>query len=88
MACNESLFELLTSTTDEHDLRELLLSNPDLVGKRLSEIQLPGNLLVLAIRRDEEMIVPHGGGTRLVMGDRLSVLGDLEHMASVQMWLE
>jgi Trk K+ transport system NAD-binding subunit len=62
------------------------LSNPDLVGKRLSEIQLPGNLLVLAIRRDEEMIVPHGG-TRLVKGDRLSVLGDLEHMASVQMWL-
>jgi Trk K+ transport system NAD-binding subunit len=87
MARNESLFELLTSTTDEHDLRELLLSNPDLVGKRLSEIQLPGNLLVPAIRRDEEMIVPHGG-TRLVMGDRLSVLGDLEHMASVQMWLE
>jgi Trk K+ transport system NAD-binding subunit len=86
MARNESLFELLTSTTDEHDLRELLLSNPDLVGKRLSEIQLPGNLLVLAIRRDEEMIVPHGG-TRLVKGDRLSVLGDLEHMASVQMWL-
>jgi Kef-type K+ transport system membrane component KefB/Trk K+ transport system NAD-binding subunit len=87
MARNESLFELLTSTTDEHDLRELPLGNPELVGKRLSEIQLPGNLLVLAIRRDEEMIVPHGG-TRLMMGDRLSLLGDLEHMASVQMWLE
>jgi Trk K+ transport system NAD-binding subunit len=87
MARNESLFELLTSTNDDHDLRELPLSNPDLVGKRLSEIQLPGNLLVLAIRRDEEMVVPHGG-TRLALGDRLSLLGDLEHMASVQMWLE
>ena len=87
MARNESLFELLTSTTDEHDLRELLLTNPDLVGKRLSEIQLPGDILVLAIRREDEMIVPHGG-TRLVLGDRLTILGDLERMLSVQMWLE
>jgi Trk K+ transport system NAD-binding subunit len=87
MARNESMFELLTSTTDEHDLRELLLTNPDLVGKRLNEVQLPGDLLVLAIRRDDEMIVPHGG-TRLAMGDRLTILGDLERMISVQMWLE
>jgi Kef-type K+ transport system membrane component KefB/Trk K+ transport system NAD-binding subunit len=87
MARNESMFELLTSTTDEHDLRELLLTNPDLVGKRLNEVQLPGDLLVLAIRREDEMIVPHGG-TRLAMGDRLTILGDLERMISVQMWLE
>jgi Trk K+ transport system NAD-binding subunit len=33
------------------------------------------------------MIVPHGG-TRLAMGDRLTILGDLERMISVQMWLE
>ena len=87
MARNESMFELLTSTTDEHDLRELLLTNPDLVGKRLNEVQLPGDLLILAIRREDEMIVPHGG-TRLAMGDRLTILGDLERMSSVQMWLE
>jgi Kef-type K+ transport system membrane component KefB/Trk K+ transport system NAD-binding subunit len=87
MARNESMFELLTSTTDGHDLRELLLTNPDLVGKRLNEVQLPGDLLILAIRREDEMIVPHGG-TRLAMGDRLTILGDLERMSSVQMWLE
>ncbi len=87
MARNESLFELMTSTTDDNDLRELPLTNPDLVGKRLNEIQLPGNLLVLAVRREDETIVPHGG-TRLAMGDRLTILGDLDHMLSVQMWLE
>jgi Trk K+ transport system NAD-binding subunit len=87
MARNESMFELLTSTTDEHDMRELILTNPDLVGKRVDEVQLPGEMLILAIRRDDEMVVPHGG-TRLAMGDRLTVLGDLDRMISVQMWLE
>jgi Trk K+ transport system NAD-binding subunit len=87
MARNESMFELLTSTTDEHDMRELILTNPDLVGKRVDEVQLPGEMLILAIRRDDEMVVPHGG-TRLAMGDRLTVLGDLDRMVSVQMWFE
>jgi Kef-type K+ transport system membrane component KefB/Trk K+ transport system NAD-binding subunit len=87
MARNASMFELLTSTTDEHDMRELILTNPDLVGKRVDEVQLPGEMLILAIRREDEMVVPHGG-TRLAMGDRLTVLGDLDRMVSVQMWLE
>jgi Kef-type K+ transport system membrane component KefB/Trk K+ transport system NAD-binding subunit len=87
MARNASMFELLTSTTDEHDMRELILTNPDLVGKRVDEVQLPGEMLILAIRREDEMVVPHGG-TRLAMGDRLTVLGDLDRMVSVQMWFE
>jgi Trk K+ transport system NAD-binding subunit len=68
-------------------MRELILTNPDLVGKRVDEVQLPGEMLILAIRRDDEMVVPHGG-TRLAMGDRLTVLGDLDRMVSVQMWFE
>ena len=87
MARNAAIFELMTSTTDEFDFRELLLTNPDLVGKRLSEIRFPVEVRILAIRREDETIVPYGN-TRLAHGDHLTLLGDLDKMLSVQMWLE
>ena len=85
MARNPALFELMTSTTDDRDLRELILMNPDLHGKRLSEVRFPGDLLVLAIRRNDEVIVPHGT-TRLAMGDHLTILGDLDVIQTAEEW--
>ncbi len=85
MARNPALFELMTSTTDDRDLRELILMNPDLHGKRLSEVRFPGDLLVLAIRRNDEVIVPHGT-TRLAMGDHLTVLGELDTIQTAEDW--
>jgi Kef-type K+ transport system membrane component KefB/Trk K+ transport system NAD-binding subunit len=85
MARNPALFDLLTSTTDDRDLRELILMNPDLHGKRLNEIRFPGDLLVLAIRRNDEVTVPHGT-TRLALGDHLTVLGDLDVIQKAEDW--
>jgi Kef-type K+ transport system membrane component KefB/Trk K+ transport system NAD-binding subunit len=85
MARNPALFELMTSTTDDQDLRELILMNPDLHGKRLSEAYFPGDLLVLAIRRNDEVIVPHGT-TRLALGDHLTVLGSLDTIQTAEDW--
>ena len=85
MARNPALFELLTSTTDDRDLREMILMNPELNGKRVDEVRFPGDLLVLAIRRNDEVIVPHGT-TRLAIGDHLTVLGDLGVIQEVESW--
>jgi Kef-type K+ transport system membrane component KefB/Trk K+ transport system NAD-binding subunit len=85
MARNPALFELMTSTTDDRDLRELILMNPDLHGKRVSEAHFPGDLLVLAIRRNDEVIVPHGT-TRLAIGDHLTILGTLEVIQAAEEW--
>jgi Kef-type K+ transport system membrane component KefB/Trk K+ transport system NAD-binding subunit len=85
MARNPAIFELMTSTTDDRDLREMIVMNPDLHGKRLNEIRFPGDLLVLAIRRNDEVIVPHGT-TRLSMGDHLTILGDLDVMQTAEDW--
>ena len=85
MARNPALFELMTSTTDDRDLRELILMNPDLHGKRVSEVRFPGELLVLAIRRNDEVIVPHGT-TRLALGDHLTILGDLDVIQTAEEW--
>jgi len=85
MARNPAIFELMTSTTDDRDLREMILMNPDLHGRRLNEVRFPGDLLVLAIRRNDEVIVPHGT-TRLAMGDHLTILGDLDVIRAAEEW--
>jgi len=76
---------LITSTSDERDIREVILMNPDLHGKRLNEVRFPGDLLVMAIRRNDEVIVPHGT-TRLALGDHLTILGDLEVILAAEEW--
>jgi len=87
MARNSAIFSLITSTEDERGLREVVLANPSLYGKRLMELKFPANMLVLTIRRSDELIVPHGT-TRLSAGDKLTILGDLEALSTVEIWLE
>ncbi len=48
---------------------------------------LPGNLLVLAISRNGDLIVPHGN-TRLEMDDRLTLFGRQENLQEATAWLE
>jgi Kef-type K+ transport system membrane component KefB/Trk K+ transport system NAD-binding subunit len=87
MARNSALFSLLTSTEDNRDLREFILYNSSLDGKRLMELKFPPNTLILAIRRNDEMIVPHGT-TKLITGDHLTVLGDINTLPEIEDWLE
>lgn len=85
MARNPAMFELMTSTTDDYDLRELILMNPELHDKRISEMRFPGDLRILAIRRNDEVLVPHGT-TRLVLGDHLTILGSLDTIQEAEEW--
>jgi uncharacterized transporter YbjL len=80
---------------DEAELREVLLRDERfltlhvrrgektgvLAGKRLREIELPEGSLVALIRRGGEMIVPRGG-TELLEGDRLTVIGSVDGVRS------
>lgn len=87
MARNSDLFTLITSTDDNQDLREYVLNNSSLYGKRLMDLKMPGNLLVLAIRRGDELIVPHGT-TKLTARDRLTVMGEIDALSEVEGQLE
>jgi Kef-type K+ transport system membrane component KefB len=80
-------FKLLTSTTDDRDVQEITISNPSIHYRRLYNLGLPGNLLVLAVHRDEETIIPHGK-TSLHVGDRLTIMGNLEDLRDVSLLLE
>jgi len=87
MARNSAMFSLLTSTQDDRDMREFILFNKKLEGKRLMDLKLPQDALVLAIRRNEEVIVPHGT-TKLVVGDHLTILGNIDSLPELEEILE
>ena len=80
---NPAMYELLTRTDDSKEVSEVVVQNPQLVAKELHQINLPGDLLVLALRRQGELLVPHGN-TRLEDGDHLTLVGSLEFIEEGQ----
>ncbi len=73
MARNPSIFNLLSSTSDDQKLMELSVRNQSLSGKRLRDLILPSDSLILSIKRDNDILIPHGN-SRLEMNDQVSVL--------------
>ncbi|HZI20295.1 MAG TPA: potassium/proton antiporter [Pyrinomonadaceae bacterium] len=52
-------------------------------GRRVVDLRLPKEALILLVARGDEFVVPHGG-TRLEAGDRLLVLADKQARAAVR----
>jgi trk system potassium uptake protein TrkA len=71
---NPTMYELLTRTDDSRELCEVAIRNPAFLNKPLKEIEFPGDLLVVAVRKKGELIVPRGD-TVLQVGDHVTVLG-------------
>ena len=86
MARSPGIIKLLTPT-DEQGVREVTLKNQELDNRRVRTLGLPGNLLVLAINRNEEMLVPHGN-TRLKVDDRLTLYGNLPELKQAAAMLD
>jgi Kef-type K+ transport system membrane component KefB len=84
---NPDMFNLLTSTTDQQAIREFQLCNPELEGKRVRHLQFTGDLLIVSISRDGELLIPHGN-MRLHLGDHMSVLGSPESLDNAQKMLQ
>ncbi len=56
------------------DIIEVIVSNPKVVGKRISELKLPRDSLIALIRGERGCFVPHGD-TVVQMGDSVTILG-------------
>ena len=84
---NPGMFSLLTSTTDQQDIYELELRNQELDGKRVRHLNLQDNLLVVSIVREKELLIPHGN-MRLQLGDRMTLLGNLDSLESAKALLD
>ena len=77
LARNPAAYNLLTRLDDDKEVVEVLVEDGYCNGKTLQEIKLPGDLLVMALRRNGELMIPHGA-TRLDCGDHLTLVGSLD----------
>jgi Trk K+ transport system NAD-binding subunit len=77
LARTPAVYALFSRSDDNKEVCEVVVANEQDVDKPLRELKLPGGLLALAIRRDGELLVPHGN-TKLCRNDRLTLVGSLE----------
>ncbi len=67
-------YQILARATEDKAVLEVRLSEPEFIGKSLRNVRIPGDVLILSIRREGEVFVPHGD-TVLHRGDCLTLLG-------------
>nr|MBI9047937.1 cation:proton antiporter [Anaerolineaceae bacterium] len=74
MARNPVAYALLADTNDDKEIFEVVIQNRFLFNKRIRDIQLPGDVLIISVRRKGEIILPHGG-TQIQQGDSITIAG-------------
>lgn len=72
-----SVFDLLSDTEDAYEIEETELRNRDFAGQPLRLIRLPGNAVVLSVKRNGTVMVPRGN-TVLEIGDSVALVGGQE----------
>ena len=86
LARNPAMYTLLTSLEDGKEVVETVLQNPQLAHKSLRELKLPDSVLIMALRRSGELIVPHGN-TRLEPGDHITLVGAIQEVEEARHWI-
>ena len=74
-----AVFDILANPNDGIDVREVRLGNPRFFGELLRNVRLPGNALVMGLRRRGEVLVPRGD-TRLRKDDLLMLVGHIDSL--------
>ncbi len=69
-----STFDILVDKKDDVELADIVLVNRQFNRQSLRQIRLPGNALIIGIRRAGETIIPHGD-TVVRAGDTLILIG-------------
>lgn len=79
---------ILTERSDEFDLVDAPLGNPELMDVPLRQVHLRGQAVVLGVRRrgEDEVVVPHGD-TVLRSGDVLMLCGNPKALAEARRWI-
>ena len=74
---NPTAYSLLTRTDDQTEVFEVIVENEQCAGQTLRQLNLPGDILILALRRNGELLVPHGN-THIEINDHLTLVSSLE----------
>jgi len=68
-------FEVMAHETADIEVSEIIVTNPQNTAIPLGKIQLPGDVLILSLKRDGSIIIPHGD-TTLQLSDQLGLIGN------------
>lgn len=74
------LFTVLADPHDMSDIVQIEITNRDMIGRRVEELHLPGDSIILLIHRGEVAFVPHHD-SHLEEGDIATVAGERESVA-------
>jgi Kef-type K+ transport system membrane component KefB/Trk K+ transport system NAD-binding subunit len=80
-------FDMLANAADGVTVREADLSNSLLDGMPLRRVEIPGDALVLGLRRNGQVLVPHGD-TILRLGDVLMLVGHPDGLHKAMAWID
>jgi trk system potassium uptake protein TrkA len=76
--------EFISLSGGKADMVEVLVSEDSpIVGKKISELNLPRNVIITAIYRDNDLIVPRGD-TTIEVGDKIVIFGSHEDIAKIK----
>lgn len=99
MIDNPHFIERWKSASNESELLEILLRNErfiniriskhngtrNLIGRKIKEINLPGESLITILKRNGDIKIPHGK-TVIKENDELSIIGEIQDIESIRQW--
>lgn len=77
----------LTTSFDNYRIEEIRISNPQVHRRQVKEIAFPPSGSLITQRRNGEIFIPHGG-THLLIGDIITVIGNSSALAEFRHLLE
>lgn len=86
LARNPAVYELLTRTDDDKTVAEVVVYNPACIDRPLRKLTWQGDVLLTAVRRNGDLIIPHGN-TQLAYGDHVTLIGSIEDTQAARDWL-
>uniref|UniRef100_UPI003561A33D TrkA C-terminal domain-containing protein n=1 Tax=Fodinibius sp. TaxID=1872440 RepID=UPI003561A33D len=56
-----------------------------LIGKKIMDIELPGESLITILKRNGDIKIPHGN-TVIEENDELSIIGEIDDISLIKKW--
>ncbi|MCB0318267.1 MAG: cation:proton antiporter [Bdellovibrionales bacterium] len=77
-----SALSLVLGQDKNHDIIEVEVSNPDIVGLAIRDLSLPSDVIVLSVKRGKQLIFTHGY-TRFKLRDEVTLVGSNKSLTEI-----
>ena len=77
-----NVFHVLSHDDSQNEVVEVVVTNPQIAGRRISQIHIPEQALILMVRKGEITSVPHGN-THLDLGDTITLFVHTDSLTEI-----